>query len=76
MTENFKLRDVVMMKKPHACGTNTWTIIRVGADIKIKCNACGRIVMMDRTDFVRSCKKVIEQSESGGNMETDKVDTI
>ena len=76
MKENFKLRDVVMMKKPHACGTNSWTIIRVGADIKIKCNACGRIVMMDRTDFVRSCKKVIEQSESGGNMETDKVDTI
>ena len=76
MTENFDLRDVVMMKKPHACGTNSWTIIRVGADNKIKCNACGRIVMMDRTDFVRSCKKVIEHSESGGNMETDKVDTI
>ena len=76
MTENFDLRDVVMMKKPHACGTNSWTIIRVGADIKIKCNACGRIVMMDRTDFVRSCKKVIEHSESGGKVETDKVDTI
>jgi hypothetical protein len=76
MTANFDLRDVVMMKKPHACGTNSWTIIRVGADIKIKCNACGRIVMMDRTDFVRSCKKVIEHSESGGKAETDKVDTI
>lgn len=76
MTENFELRDVVMMKKPHACGTNSWTVIRVGADIKIKCNACGRIVMMDRTDFVRSCKKVITHSGTSGNMEADNVDTI
>ena len=76
MTENFELRDVVMMKKPHACGTNSWIIIRVGADIKIKCNACGRIVMMDRADFVRSCKKVIVHSERGGKMEPDKIDTI
>ncbi len=76
MTENFELRDVVMMKKPHACGTNSWTIIRVGADIKIKCNACSRIVMMDRTDFVRSCKKVIAHSDAGGNPETENIDTL
>ncbi len=76
MTENFELRDVVMMKKPHACGTNSWTIIRVGADIKIKCNACGRIVMMDRMDFVRSCKKVMVHAETGRDMETKNVDTI
>ena len=76
MTETFELRDVVMMKKPHACGTNSWTIIRVGADIKIKCNACSRIVMMDRTDFVRSCKKVIGHSESGGNAGTENIDTL
>ena len=34
---NFKLNDDVIMKKPHASGTNLWTITRVGADIKIKC---------------------------------------
>ena len=75
MTEIFELRDVVMMKKPHACGTNSWTIIRVGADIKIKCNSCNRIVMMDRTDFVRSCKKVIAHSEPGRNAEPEANDT-
>ncbi len=51
----------MMMKKPHACGFNQWRIIRVGADIKIKCLQCGRIVMMDRADFVRMCKKVLEK---------------
>ena len=76
MDNDIFLGDVIQTRKPHPCGADTWVVIRTGADIKIKCNACGRIVMMDRTDFVRSCKKVIEQSESGGNMETDKVDTI
>ena len=47
------------MKKPHACGANAWTIIRVGADVKIKCRQCGRIVMMDRADFVKMAKRLL-----------------
>lgn len=57
MIESFDLGDVVVMKKPHACGTNEWTIVRTGADIKIKCNGCGRIVMLDRLEFMRKGKK-------------------
>jgi len=63
MLENFSLYDSVSMRKPHACGTNEWTIIRVGADIKIKCNACGRIVMMDRADFIKRGKRLIKKAE-------------
>jgi len=59
MIENFELGDCVQMKKPHACGSNDWTIIRVGADIKIKCSKCGRIVMMDRVDFIKRGKKLL-----------------
>lgn len=59
MIEKFSLQDRVQMRKPHACGSNDWTIIRVGADIKIKCNACGRIVMMDRADFVKRGKRLL-----------------
>ncbi|MEA4870435.1 MAG: DUF951 domain-containing protein [Christensenella sp.] len=59
----FGLGDVVLMKKPHACGANEWTIIRVGADIKIKCVQCGRIVMLDRADFVRMGKKILVRRE-------------
>ena len=59
MIETFELQDRVQMKKPHACGGNDWTIIRVGADVKIKCNVCGRIVMMDRADFIKRGKKLL-----------------
>ncbi len=63
MISLFALGDVVQMKKPHACGSNEWTIIRVGADVKIKCDSCGRIVMLDRADFVRMGKKVLKSKE-------------
>ncbi len=63
MLTEFELGDRVMMRKPHACGSNTWTIIRTGADIKIRCGQCGRIVMMDRADFVRAAKKKLQPEE-------------
>ncbi len=59
MLTQFELGDIVTMKKPHACGTNRWSVIRVGADVKIRCLHCGRIVMMDRADFVRMGKKAV-----------------
>ena len=58
MIGQFALGDTAVMKKPHACGENRWTIIRTGADVKIRCQRCGRIVMLDRADFVRSCRRV------------------
>ena len=63
MIAEFGLGDVVLMKKPHACGAYEWTIIRVGADVKIKCAQCGRIVMLDRADFVRMGKKILVRRE-------------
>ena len=59
MITEFRLGDGVVMKKPHACGANAWTIIRVGADVKIKCRQCGSIVMMDRADFVKMAKRLL-----------------
>lgn len=59
MNKEYRLNSIVMMKKEHPCGTNEWTIVRVGADIKIKCNACGRTIMLPRIDFNKKLKKVI-----------------
>lgn len=64
MIQAFELGDTVVMKKPHACGTNEWTVIRTGADVKIRCKACGRIVMMDRQDFMRLGKRVTGKQET------------
>lgn len=57
--KEYKLNDHVIMKKPHACGTNEWIIIRLGVDIKIKCCHCGREVMLDRLEFEHKLKKII-----------------
>lgn len=50
---------IVEMKKGHPCGENKWEIIRLGADIKIKCLKCGRVVMLPRIEFNKKIKKVI-----------------
>ena len=60
MIEKFELGERVAMKKPHACGSNEWTVIRTGADVKIRCCGCGRIVMLDRQDFLKRAKKVLK----------------
>ena len=59
--EEIRLGDKVQMRKTHPCGSAEWSVIRIGADIKIKCLGCGRIVMMDRADFIKRRKKVLEQ---------------
>lgn len=56
---DYKLGDKVIMKKPHPCGTNEWEIIRMGADIKIKCINCGRSIMLPRIEFNKKLKKII-----------------
>ena len=61
--EEFLLGDLVQTRKKHPCGSDQWTVIRVGADIKIRCSGCSRIVMLDRADFVKRMKKVIAHSE-------------
>lgn len=57
--EQIRLGDVVQTRKQHPCGSSEWTVIRTGADIKIKCAGCGRIVMMDRETFIKRRKKVL-----------------
>ena len=59
MNNKYQLGSIVIMKKGHPCGSNEWEIIRVGADIKIKCINCGRIVMLPRVEFDRKIKKVV-----------------
>lgn len=45
----YQVGDIVKLKKPHPCGSHEWEILRVGADFRLKCEGCGRQVMMPRT---------------------------
>ena len=55
--DELQLGDLVQMRKTHPCGSDKWTVIRVGADIKIRCSGCGRIVMMDQRGFHQAHEK-------------------
>lgn len=59
----FQLDDIVEMKKAHPCGENRWKIIRMGMDIRIKCEGCGHSVMLPRKQFEQKMKRVIESAE-------------
>ena len=61
---DFCVGQRVIMRKPHACGSSEWEITRTGADVKIKCTGCGRVVMLDRGDFMRAAKKIAEAKDS------------
>ncbi|WP_153461457.1 DUF951 domain-containing protein [Sediminibacillus terrae] len=61
--KDYQLHDVVQMKKPHPCGENRWKIIRMGMDIRIKCEGCGHSVMIPRKKFNSKMKKVLERQE-------------
>lgn len=58
---NYNIGTKVIMKKPHPCGTNSWEIVRIGADIKIKCLGCGRTLMLPRVEFNKKLKKIVEE---------------
>jgi hypothetical protein len=62
----YNLGDIVVMKKNHPCGNNKFEIVRVGADIKIRCVNCSRVIMLSRIDFNKEIRKVI------GNYEEEK----
>ncbi|HEY5523792.1 MAG TPA: DUF951 domain-containing protein [Clostridium sp.] len=63
MVETFDLGNIVEMKKQHPCGSYNFEVIRLGADIKIKCTGCGRIIMIPRTKFLKGAKKIIKSEE-------------
>jgi len=51
--------DRVLLKKNHACGSNSFIVTRVGSDIKITCSACSRDLVMSRDKFEHALKKTI-----------------
>lgn len=60
MKNNYSLGSIVEMKKVHPCGNNRFKVVRVGVDIKITCQKCGRSIMLPRVDFNKKIKKVLE----------------
>jgi len=58
-TVQVNLDDRVEMRKPHPCGGRTWRIVRVGADIGMVCETCGRRVLIPRDTFNKRVKRLL-----------------
>jgi len=55
------LDDVVVLRKPHPCGGNTWRIVRLGADIGLRCTTCEHRVLVARSQLERDIKRFISR---------------
>ena len=55
--------DKITLKKTHACGGAVWTIARVGADVKLCCNTCGKFVNLSHDDLRKRTKAVVSKKE-------------
>ncbi|MEY8379690.1 DUF951 domain-containing protein [Ileibacterium valens] len=62
---DYGLGDIVEMKKEHPCKkSKEFKIIRMGADIRIKCQGCQTSILMSRQDFDRKIKRIVKKAES------------
>ncbi len=56
-----RVGDTLLMKKKHPCGADTFGVLRVGIDFKIRCTGCGHEVMLPRVSVEKSIKKIIRE---------------
>lgn len=55
--------DVLILRKGHPCGENLWEVQRTGADVKLRCMGCDRIIMIDRPTLTKRIKKVVNPED-------------
>ena len=53
------LDDVVVLRKPHPCGGDSWRIVRLGADIGLRCTTCSHRVLVPRAAVERDIKRFV-----------------
>ena len=63
MLVELQLEDIVRLKKPHPCGGSDWRVVRLGADIGLKCQTCDRRILLPRRELARRMKGWVEKAE-------------
>ena len=58
------MEDVVRLRKPHPCGSFDWRVVRLGADIGLRCLGCDRRVLLPRSTLERRLKQVLASGAS------------
>jgi len=68
---DYRLNDVIRLRKPHPCGGYEWRVVRLGADIGIRCLTCGRRILLPRRALTKRTKAIIQRA--GADSEEQKV---
>ena len=63
MEKNYNIGSLLVLKKGHPCGENLWEVVKLGADIRLKCTKCGRIIIIPRIELNKKIKKIIEREK-------------
>ncbi|MBR3620591.1 MAG: DUF951 domain-containing protein [Clostridia bacterium] len=61
---DIRIGDKLLMKKPHPCGNNIFTVARTGADLRLRCDGCGREIMIERIKAQKNIKKVMREEDA------------
>ncbi|MDP9350312.1 MAG: DUF951 domain-containing protein [Chloroflexota bacterium] len=62
---DFNIGDTLNLRKPHPCGSHSWVVVRLGADIGIQCQGCQRRVLLPRSELERRVKSRIPADGEG-----------
>jgi hypothetical protein len=63
MDKKYDIGNLLVLKKGHPCGENLWEVVKLGADIRLKCAKCGRLIIIPRIELNKKIKKVIEKEK-------------
>lgn len=55
---DIRVNDILTMKKAHPCGEKRWTVLRTGADLRLKCLGCGHELMTPRFKIEKNIKNM------------------
>lgn len=58
---DIKVGDKLIMKKPHPCGENRFTVLRIGMDFKLRCDGCSHEIMAPRSKIEKRIKNIITE---------------
>ena len=63
MDKNYNVGSLLVLKKGHPCGENLWEVVKLGADIRLKCTKCGRLIIVPRLELNKKIKKIKERDK-------------
>jgi hypothetical protein len=66
MLPDLQMNDVLRLRKPHPCGNTDWVVVRLGADIGLKCLGCGRRILLPRREVARRMKSYVNKTGANG----------